>query len=122
MEVRVVNLAEKARLFHDLHKYKLVAELNDMQFKLVKAKREFIWHSHEDTDEAFFVVEGRMKLAFRDQVFDVAPGELIVVPRGMEHKPICESECTILLIEPKGTENTGTAGGPMTDSSALEWI
>src|SRR5260221_5862921 len=115
METRVVNLANKADEIKELHKYKLVAELNDLQFKLVKAKREFVWHSHSETDEAFFVVEGCMKLAFRDRAFELVKGELIVVPKGVEHRPICETECTVLLIEPKGTVNTGTAGGPMTD-------
>jgi len=117
METRVINLVKKASQIGELHKYKLVAELNDLQFKLVKAKREFVWHSHAETDEAFFVVEGRMQLEFRDRVFELEKGELIVVPKGVEHRPICETECTVLLIEPKGTANTGMAGGPMTDSS-----
>ena len=121
MDIRVVNLEEKARLINELHKYKLVAELNDYQFKLTKIKREFVWHSHAETDEAFFVVKGKMRLAFRDNVFDLKEGELIVVPKCIEHKPICETECTVMLIEPKGTVNTGNAGGPLTDTE-LEWI
>jgi mannose-6-phosphate isomerase-like protein (cupin superfamily) len=121
MEIRVVNLEEKARLINELHKYKLIAELNDYQFKLVKAKREFVWHSHAETDEVFFVVEGKMQLAFCDKIFDLKEGEFIVVPKGIEHKPICETECTVMLIEPKGTVNTGNTGGPLTDSE-LEWI
>lgn len=121
MEIRVVNLQQKADLIQERHQYKLIAELNDYQLKLVKAKREFIFHSHPETDELFFVVEGEMKLAFRDRVFDVRKGELIVVPKGVEHKPVCETECTVLLIEPKNTLNTGNAGGPLTDTN-LEWI
>lgn len=121
MEIRVVNLEEKAKLIGELHKYKLIAELNDIQFKLVKAKREFIWHSHEETDEMFFIVEGEMELAFRDRIFNLKKGELIVVPKGIEHKPICETECTLMLVEPKGTVNTGKAGGVYTDLE-LEWI
>lgn len=121
MVIRVVNLEEKASLVKELHKYKLIAELNDIQFKLVKAKREFVWHSHEETDEMFFVVEGEMKLAFRDKVFDLKKGEFIVVPKGVEHKPICATECTVMLVEPKGTVNTGTAGGALTDTE-LGWI
>ncbi|MBN2125471.1 MAG: cupin domain-containing protein [Deltaproteobacteria bacterium] len=121
MEIRVVNLEEKAGLIKELHKYKLVAELNDYQFKLVKARREFIWHSHEETDEMFFIVEGRMKLAFRDRVFELNRGEMIVVPKGVEHKPICDTECTVMLVEPRGTVNTGNAGGDLTDTE-LEWI
>jgi len=121
MEIRVVNLEKKAGLINELHKYKLVAELNDYQFKLVKAKREFIWHCHEETDEMFFIVEGRMKLAFRNEIFELKKGELIVVPKGVEHKPICDTECTVMLVEPKGTINTGNAGGDLTDTE-LEWI
>ena len=121
MDIRVVNLEEKAAKIQELHKYKLIAELNDIQFKLVKAKREFVWHSHDETDEMFFVVEGEMQLAFRDRVFDLRQGELIVVPKGVEHKPICVSECTVMLVEPKCTVNTGNTGGPLTDTT-LEWI
>ncbi|MGA9097873.1 MAG: cupin domain-containing protein [Methanotrichaceae archaeon] len=116
MKIRVVNLEEKASQIKELHKYKLIAELNDYQFKLVKAKREFVWHSHEETDELFFVVEGKMQLALRDRIFDLHKGELIVVPRGTEHKPICETECTVVLVEPKGTLNTGSTVGPLTDT------
>lgn len=121
MEMRVVNLDEKARLVKERHKYKLIAELNDYQFKLIRAKREFVWHSHDETDEMFFVVEGRMQLATRSQTFALNKGELIVVPKGVEHKPICETECTIMLVEPRGTLNTGSAGGSLTDTD-LEWI
>jgi mannose-6-phosphate isomerase-like protein (cupin superfamily) len=88
---------------------------------LVKAKREFIWHSHEETDEMFFMVEGQMKLALRNEIFELKKGELIVVPKGVEHKPICDTECTVMLVEPKGTINTGSAGGDQTDTE-LEWI
>jgi mannose-6-phosphate isomerase-like protein (cupin superfamily) len=121
MEIRVVNLEQKSSLINERHKYKLIAELNDYQFKLVKARRDFVWHSHLETDEAFFVVEGKMQLAFRDRIFDVHKGELIVVPKGTEHKPICTTECTVMLIEPNGTVNTGNAGGSLTDAE-LEWI
>jgi mannose-6-phosphate isomerase-like protein (cupin superfamily) len=121
MEMRVVNLEEKAGLINERHKYKLIAELNDYHFKLVKAKREFVWHSHEETDEMFFVVDGKMKLATRSEIFDLKKGELIVVPKGVEHKPVCDEECTVMLVEPAGTLNTGNAGGPLTDTD-LEWI
>ncbi|WP_414470117.1 cupin domain-containing protein [Methanobacterium sp. ACI-7] len=121
MDIRVVNLEEKASLIEELHKYKLIAELNNYQFKLVKAKREFVGHSHPETDEMFFVVEGTIQLAFRDKIFDLKKGEFIVVPKGVEHKPICNEECTVMLIEPKGTLNTGDAGGSLKDTE-LEWI
>jgi mannose-6-phosphate isomerase-like protein (cupin superfamily) len=117
----VVNLKEKARLIRELHRYRLMAELNDYKLKLVKAKREFVWHSHPETDELFFVVEGQMRLELRDRAFELKEGELIVVPKAVEHRPICETECTIMLIEPKGTLNTGNAGGPLTDTQ-LEWV
>ncbi len=121
MEIRVVNLQEKAKLIKGLHQYKLIAEINNYQLKLVKAKREFIWHSHPETDELFFMVEGQMKLEFRDKIFDLKEGDLIVVPKGAEHKPICVTECTVMLIEPRDTLNTGNAGGPLTDTN-VEWI
>jgi mannose-6-phosphate isomerase-like protein (cupin superfamily) len=121
MNIRLVNLKEKASQIRELHKYKLIAELNDYQVKLVKAKREFVWHSHQETDELFLIVEGEMQLALRDKVFDLKTGELMVVPKGIEHKPICDTQCTVMLIEPKGTPNTGNAPGPLTDTE-LEWI
>lgn len=121
MEIRVVNLEEKASQIHELHKYKLIAELNEYQFKLVRAKREFVWHQHPETDEMFFVVEGTMQLAFREKLFTLQKGELIVVPKGIEHRPICPEECVVMLIEPKNTLNTGNVEGPLTDTE-LEWI
>ncbi len=121
MEIRVVNLLEKAGRIHELHQYKLVAELNDYQVKLVKARREFVWHSHPETDELFLVVEGRMRMALRDRVLDLETGEMIVVPKGVEHRPVCDTQCTMMLIEPRGTVNTGNTAGPLTDTS-LEWI
>jgi len=121
MQMRVVNLEEKARLIKERHKYRLIAELNDYQFKLVKTRREFIWHSHEETDEMFFIVEGQIKLATREKVFELKKAELIVVPKGVEHKPICDTERIVMLVEPSGTLNTGNAGSPLTDTD-LEWI
>jgi mannose-6-phosphate isomerase-like protein (cupin superfamily) len=121
MDIKAVNLEERAQLIHELHKYKLIAELNDDQFKLVKAKREFIRHHHSETDEMFFVVEGSMKPAFRRKVLELKKGELIVVPKGVEHRPVGDAECTVMLVEPEGAMNTGDAGGALTDTD-LEWI
>ena len=121
MQMRVVNLEEKARLIKERHKYKLIAELNDYQFKLVKAKREFIWHSHEETDEMFFIVEGQMKLATREKVFELEKGELIVVPKGVEHKPVSENEAHILVFEPKSTKHTGDVESENTVKK-FDWI
>jgi mannose-6-phosphate isomerase-like protein (cupin superfamily) len=121
MDIRVVNLKEKAGLIHELHSYKLIAELNNYQVKLVKAQREFVWHHHDATDELFMVVEGRMQIALRDRTFELQEGELVVIPKGVDHKPICIERCTVLLIEPKGTLNTGNTGGALTDTG-ISWI
>ena len=121
MDVRIVNLKEKAGLIHELHSYKVVAELNDYQVKLIKAKREFIWHHHDETDELFLVVEGTMQIALRDRTLDLREGELVVIPKGVDHKPVCREQCTVLLMEPKGTRNTGSAGGALTDTE-ITWI
>ncbi|MBP2656617.1 MAG: cupin [Firmicutes bacterium] len=121
MDIRVVNLKEKAKLIKNLHKYKLIAELNNYQFKLVKAKRTFIFHAHDETDEVFFVIEGKMKLEIENNIYPVNPGELIVVPKGKVHRPICEEECTVMLIEPKETLNTGNRIDVEPDLN-LEWI
>jgi mannose-6-phosphate isomerase-like protein (cupin superfamily) len=121
MEIRVVNLKEKANLIHELHSYKAVAQLNNYQLKLVKAKREFVWHHHDDTDELFMVIEGSMQIALRDRMLSLIEGELVVIPKGVDHKPVCRTECTVLLLEPAGTKNTGNAGGELTDDR-VTWI
>jgi mannose-6-phosphate isomerase-like protein (cupin superfamily) len=121
MEIKKISLREKADLITELHSYKLIAQMNDYYFKLVKAKREFVWHRHPETDEVFFAVEGTFKLAFRDKDVVMNEGDLIVVPKGVEHRPVCDEECCIMLIEPKETVNTGDAGGSLTDTR-LEWI
>ena len=121
MDIRVINLKQKANLIHELHSYNLIAELNNYQLKLVKAKREFIWHHHEDTDELFMVVDGKMQIELRDRTLDLNEGEVVVIPKGVDHKPVCREECTVLLMEPKGAINTGNAGGALTDMTA-EWI
>lgn len=121
MDVSVINFKEKALKIKELHSYKLVAQMNDYHFKLVKAKREFIWHKHPETDEVFMVIEGNLQIDLRDKTLNLNKGEMVVVPKGMEHKPVCKEECTVLLIEPAGTLNTGDAGGELTDTD-LEWI
>jgi mannose-6-phosphate isomerase-like protein (cupin superfamily) len=109
-----VNLAEKLAQFSEVWTQKKVAEVNDYEVKLAKVKGEFVWHSHEDTDELFLVVSGRLTIRHRDGDVVLGPGELSVVPRGVEHCPVAEEETAILLFEPAGTINTGGAGGPMT--------
>ncbi|MFG2489770.1 cupin domain-containing protein [Streptomyces caniferus] len=109
-----VNLADKLSQFSDLWSQKKIADLNDYEVKLAKLKGEFIWHTHDDTDELIMVVSGRLTLRLRDGEVELGPGELFVVPRGVEHCPVAEEETAILLFEPAGTLNTGDAGGPRT--------
>ena len=121
VDIAVINLEEKALKIEELHSYKIVAQMNDYHFKLVKAKREFIWHKHPETDEVFIVIDGNLRIDLREKTLNLTKGEMVVIPKGIEHKPSCDEECTILLIEPAETVNTGDAGGDLTDT-ALEWI
>ena len=109
-----VNLADKLELIDRHFSPKIVGELNDYKLALVKAKGEFVWHSHPDTDDFFLVLAGRLTIQLRDRDVELGPGELYVVPRGVEHCPKAEEEAHILLIEPIGTPNTGDAGGELT--------
>ncbi len=88
--------------------------MNDYQFKIVKIQGDFVWHDHELTDETFIVLEGRLRIDFRDGHVELAKGEMYVVPRGVEHKPFAENEAQVLLIEPRGVINTGSEGGTLT--------
>lgn len=116
-----INLAEKFGLFTETWSPRILAELNGQHVKLARLEGEFVWHSHEEEDELFLVVEGELRLLFRDHEVVLGPGELCVVPRGVEHKPVAEQEVKVLLLEPAGTVNTGQAGGPRT-IDAPEWI
>jgi mannose-6-phosphate isomerase-like protein (cupin superfamily) len=118
--VNKVNLSEKLSLFSDQWSPKVVGELNECQVKLVKLQGEFVWHSHEAEDELFLVLKGRLRMQFRDHVLTVDPGEFIVVPRGTEHCPASDEEVHVLLLEPKSTTNTGSAGGDRTREAT--WI
>lgn len=102
-----VNLAEKLSLFDELWSPKVVAELNGQQVRLVKVKGEFVWHHHDDEDELFLVLRGRLKMELRDRDAWLEEGELLVVPRGVEHRPVAEEEVHLLLFEPATTLNTG---------------
>ncbi len=88
--------------------------MNDYQFKLAKIQGEFVWHSHADTDEVFIVIDGCLDIEFRDGKVTLQTGEMFVVPKGVEHKPVAQNECQIMLVEPAGTVNTGEAGGDLT--------
>jgi mannose-6-phosphate isomerase-like protein (cupin superfamily) len=105
--VEKVNLAEKLSRFDEPWSPKIVAEVNDAYVKVLKLKGEFVWHHHDEEDELFWVVSGRLRMQFRDGDIVVEPGELIVVPRGVEHCPLAEGETHVVLIEPKTTQNTG---------------
>lgn len=96
--------------------------MNDYQFKLVRAQGDFVWHSHENTDEAFLVVEGQLTIEFRDGSVTLKSGEMFVVPKGKEHKPFAAEECRLMLIEPIGTVNTGDAAGTELTAPNDVWI
>lgn len=109
-----VNLVEKFALFDDYWSPKIVGELNGQYVKLAKLKGEFIWHHHETEDELFLVVQGSLTLKFRDHDVTLQEGEFLIVPRGIEHKPVADDEAHVLLFEPKSTLNTGTSKGERT--------
>jgi mannose-6-phosphate isomerase-like protein (cupin superfamily) len=117
----VVNFAEKFGLFSDLWSPKVIAEMNDYQFKLVKIQGEFVWHDHSDTDEVFIVIEGTMKIEFEERTLTLSAGEMHVVPKGTRHKPYAEQECKVMLVEPRGVINTGDVRGELTAENDA-WI
>ncbi len=121
MKFTPINFQQKLALFSEQWKPKVIAEMNDYQFKLVKIQGEFVWHSHAETDEVFMVIEGALRLEFRDGKVELKAGEMYVVPKGVEHRPVAEQECMMMLIEPRGTVNTGDAGGAMTAANDV-WI
>ncbi|ULJ76697.1 cupin domain-containing protein (plasmid) [Rhizobium gallicum] len=100
---------------------RVIAEMNDYQFKVVKLEGDFVWHDHPETDETFLVLDGELRIDFRDGPVTLGPGELYVVPKGVEHKPYAENEVQLMLIEPKGVLNTGHAGGDRTAENDV-WI
>src|SRR6476469_4635839 len=111
---RVVGLKDRLSLFSDHLSVKGVATLNDYEVKVGKVQGEFVWHTHDDTDELFLVVEGTLTIQLRDRDVTLGPGQLFVVPRGVEHCPRADGEVKALLLEPAGVVNTGDAGGELT--------
>ncbi|MBD8573407.1 cupin domain-containing protein [Pseudomonas syringae] len=111
----------KLSLFNDQWSPRVVAEMNDYQFKVVRIQGDFIWHAHAETDEAFLVLDGTLRIDFRDGHVLLNPGELYVVPKAVEHKPYAEQEVKMMLIEPRGVLNTGEQGGERTAQNDL-WI
>jgi mannose-6-phosphate isomerase-like protein (cupin superfamily) len=121
MNIQAINLTNKLSLFDDYWSPRIIAQMNDYHLKLAKIQGEFIWHSHPDTDEVFIVIKGEMRIEFRDYHTKLSEGDLCVVPRGIEHKPVAKDECQIMLIEPIGTVNTGDAAGDRTKTEE-NWI
>jgi mannose-6-phosphate isomerase-like protein (cupin superfamily) len=121
MEYSPIKLREKFAAFNEQWSPRIIAEMNDYQFKLARLEGEFVWHDHPDTDEAFLVIDGEMVIEFRDGKVTLAAGEMFVVPKGVEHRPVAEKECQVLLIEPRGVVNTGSAGGELTADNDV-WI
>jgi mannose-6-phosphate isomerase-like protein (cupin superfamily) len=107
MDIQKVNLAEKFSQFQDYWSPRLAGQVNDFAVKLVKLKGEFIWHHHDEEDELFLVVKGRLRIELRDGVVILDEGEFVIIPKGVEHRPVAEDEVHVLLFEPAGTLNTG---------------
>ena len=119
--MKKINLEDKLSKFSEHWSPKVIAEMNDYQFKLVKIEGEFVWHDHPDTDEVFIVIEGTMQIEFEDRTIELREGEMLVVPRGVRHKPYAEAECKVMLVEPRGVVNTGDAEGELTAPND-DWI
>ena len=116
-----INFASKFDSFSKQWTPKVIAEMNDYQFKLVKIEGNFVWHEHEDTDEVFIVIEGSMGIEFTDRSIELSSGDMIVVKKGEQHRPFAREECKVLVIEPRGVVNTGNAGGVLTAQNDV-WI
>jgi mannose-6-phosphate isomerase-like protein (cupin superfamily) len=114
MDIEKVNLAGKLALFSDHWRQRIVGELNGQQVKVVKFQGPFLWHHHEEEDELFLVVKGRFRMELRDRAIDIEEGEFLIVPRGVEHRPVADEEVHVLLFEPASTLNTGNVRGERT--------
>ena len=121
--MRAINLQEKFSKITEYWTPKIIAESNGHYVKITKVKGEFVWHDHKNEDELFIIIKGKLLLHFRDRVVEMNPGEIYVIPRGEEHKPVAEEETHILYIEPKETKHTGEVASDLTvKSSEMEWI
>ncbi|WNC72858.1 cupin domain-containing protein [Thalassotalea psychrophila] len=121
MMSKVINFKDKFTKFTEHWSPRVIAQMNDYQFKLAKVEGEFVWHKHNDTDEVFIVIEGLLHIEFRDGTVTLESGEMFVIPKGVEHKPFAKSECKIMLIEPQGVVNTGTTDSELTAQNDV-WI
>lgn len=122
MHYRALNFREKLSLFDERWAPRVIAEMNDYQFKVVKIEGDFVWHQHQDSDETFIVLNGNLRIDFRDGSVSVATGEMFVVPKGVEHKPYAECEVELLLIEPRGIKNTGDGEETARTAASDVWI
>jgi mannose-6-phosphate isomerase-like protein (cupin superfamily) len=118
--MNIINLSQKFDLFHEHWSPRIVGELNDSYVKLAKLKGEFVWHQHENEDELFLVVKGKLQIKLRDRDLWINEGEFVVIPKGVEHCPVADEEVQVLLLEPKSTVNTGDVQNERT--VAAEWI
>ncbi|MDH6374767.1 mannose-6-phosphate isomerase-like protein (cupin superfamily) [Paenibacillus sp. PastF-3] len=118
---QAINLKDKLSKFNDLWSPKVIGEMNDYQFKLIKITGDFEWHSHPDTDKVFFTLEGEMIIDFRDGQVKISEGEMFVLPKGVEMKPSAEKECHIMLVEPRSLVNTGGTESELTAANDT-WI
>ncbi len=116
-----INLKSKLESIKDYWSPKVIAELNDYQFKLAKIKDEFIWHEHNDTDEAFIVIQGNIEIELKDRIIELSEGEMFVVPKGTKHRPVARGEAHIMLIEPRDLKNTGDIEDELTAKNDI-WI
>lgn len=114
MKVDKVNIKNKLSKFSDYWNPRIVGELNGQHVKLVKAQGEFVWHKHDEEDEMFYLLEGTLKIEFRDRTVVLEPNEFIIIPKGIEHRPLAEKEVSVMLFEPAGTINTGDMEGQLT--------
>ncbi len=121
MNKKAINLRDKFLLIKEHWTPKVIAEMNDYQFKLAKLEGEFVWHQHDDTDEVFIVMDGQLRIDLRDDAVTLNQGEMYVVPKGVEHKPYAEKECHVMLVEPRGVTNTGDQDGELTAQNDV-WI
>ena len=121
MSFEAINFEDKFSKFSEHWSPRVIAEMNDYQFKIAKVEGEFVWHDHPDTDEVFIVIEGQLSIEFRDGTVTLNSGEMFVVPKGVEHKPVATSECKIMIVEPRGVVNTGDSGGGLTAQNDV-WV
>ncbi len=122
MKHEPINFDQKFNAFSEQWEPKVIAEMNDYQFKVVKLKGDFIWHEHADTDETFIVIDGSLRIDFADGDVTVGKGEMFVVPKGTQHKPYAEKEVKVLLIEPRGVLNTGDGNTSDITAENDQWI